>query len=261
MTAANPRPQGSHRPCSATWSQLIGCDFLVFAGTDSSEQMDWFGQTVPPKPTTPRSTTRVLDALLGQPLQPPRAVRRPAQSREYLGFLLGPAMAQHRHVPRLLPAVRDRARADALPARRPGMDRRTRDGACAWSSSAGPAPIFPAATATSSPYCGRTCTWPTSTPSAAVTHALDSPLASRNCSAWWPPGTPTPRSPATWAYPRNRPDPSGKHLPLATGIQPDRRRQPRVRRPAADRMKFRRQSDVDPVGNVAARPGARSARV
>ena len=27
--------------------QLIGCDFLVFGGTDSSEQVDWFGQTVP----------------------------------------------------------------------------------------------------------------------------------------------------------------------------------------------------------------------
>jgi DNA-binding CsgD family transcriptional regulator len=26
---------------------LIGCDFLVFAGTDSSRRVDWFGQTVP----------------------------------------------------------------------------------------------------------------------------------------------------------------------------------------------------------------------
>jgi DNA-binding CsgD family transcriptional regulator len=33
--------------------QLIGCDFLVFGGTDSSEQADWFGQTVPAEADDP----------------------------------------------------------------------------------------------------------------------------------------------------------------------------------------------------------------
>jgi len=33
--------------------QLIGCDFLVFAGTDSGQQVDWFGQTVPAEADDP----------------------------------------------------------------------------------------------------------------------------------------------------------------------------------------------------------------
>jgi DNA-binding CsgD family transcriptional regulator len=33
--------------------KLIGCDFLVFAGTDSSRQVDWFGQTVPAEADDP----------------------------------------------------------------------------------------------------------------------------------------------------------------------------------------------------------------
>jgi DNA-binding CsgD family transcriptional regulator len=32
---------------------LIGCDFLVFAGTDSSRRLDWFGQTVPAEADDP----------------------------------------------------------------------------------------------------------------------------------------------------------------------------------------------------------------
>ena len=33
--------------------QLIGCDFLVFGGTDSGQQVDWFGQTVPAEADDP----------------------------------------------------------------------------------------------------------------------------------------------------------------------------------------------------------------
>ena len=45
--------------------RLIGCDFVIFGGTDSSQQADWFGQTVPPKPTTPRSTSRRSGPITG----------------------------------------------------------------------------------------------------------------------------------------------------------------------------------------------------
>ena len=107
--------------------QLIGCDFVVFGGTDSSQQADWFGQTVPAEADDPTFNhhafwTHYWDSTV----QPPRAHRRPAKPGEGLGFLLSPAMAQHRHVPRLLPAARGRARADGVPARRPRVDRRTR---------------------------------------------------------------------------------------------------------------------------------------
>jgi DNA-binding CsgD family transcriptional regulator len=34
-------------------AELIGCDFLVFSGTDSSRQVDWFGQTVPAEADDP----------------------------------------------------------------------------------------------------------------------------------------------------------------------------------------------------------------
>jgi DNA-binding CsgD family transcriptional regulator len=33
--------------------RLIGCDFLVFSGTDSTRQEDWFGQTVPSEADDP----------------------------------------------------------------------------------------------------------------------------------------------------------------------------------------------------------------
>jgi hypothetical protein len=33
--------------------QLTGCDFLVFGGTDSGQQVDWFGQTVPAEADDP----------------------------------------------------------------------------------------------------------------------------------------------------------------------------------------------------------------
>jgi hypothetical protein len=33
--------------------RLIGCDFLVFSGTDSSRLADWFGQTVPSEADDP----------------------------------------------------------------------------------------------------------------------------------------------------------------------------------------------------------------
>ena len=48
----------------------------------------------------------------------------------------------------------------------------------------------------------RTCTRPTWTPSGAATRSPGSPPGRPACCAWWPPGTPTPRSPAGWASPR-----------------------------------------------------------
>jgi DNA-binding CsgD family transcriptional regulator len=33
--------------------ELIGCDLVVFSGTDSSQQVDWFGQTVPTEADDP----------------------------------------------------------------------------------------------------------------------------------------------------------------------------------------------------------------
>src|SRR5271166_6012694 len=60
-----------------------------------------------------------LAALLGLPtVQLPRPHRRPPVRHQDRGLLLRPAMAQHRHVLRPVPAAGGRARADADPARR-----------------------------------------------------------------------------------------------------------------------------------------------
>jgi DNA-binding CsgD family transcriptional regulator len=40
--------------------QLIGCDFLVFGGTDSGQQVDWFGQTVPVEADDPTFDTHAF---------------------------------------------------------------------------------------------------------------------------------------------------------------------------------------------------------
>jgi hypothetical protein len=50
----------------------------------------------------------------------------------------------------------------------------------------------------------------------------------RTCCTWYPPGTPTPRSPGGWAYPAH---PPGEHLRTAARLQPHRRRHPRLPRP------------------------------
>jgi hypothetical protein len=107
-----------------------------------------------------------------------RAHRRPAPPRADLGLLLGQAMAQHRHVPGLLQALRERARTDAVPARWTPGGPTAPDGACGWSSSAGPARISPAASVTCSPCCARTCTRPALTPSGTATRPPSSPRGS-----------------------------------------------------------------------------------
>jgi hypothetical protein len=63
----------------------------------------------------------------------------------------------------------------------------------------GPGPDFPTATARCWRCCARTCTRPTWTPNAAVTPYPPSLRGRRSCCGWWPPGTPTPRSPAASA--------------------------------------------------------------
>ena len=89
---------------------LIRCDLLNFAGTDSIREVDWFGQTRPIEAHDPEfDVASFWSALLEQPLQLPGAHRRRAEPGADLGFLLGQAMAQHRHVPGLLQALRERA--------------------------------------------------------------------------------------------------------------------------------------------------------
>ena len=67
---------------------------------------------------------------------------------------------------------------------------------------------------------------------AAATQPPGSPPGSGNCCPWSPPGTPTPRSPAAWAYPREPCAPTWKtSTACCRPLQPDRRRHPRLRRP------------------------------
>ena len=89
---------------------LIGCDLLVFSGTDSSQPADWFGQTVPSEADDPEFDVASFWAhYWSSPCSYPEHTGDLRSLVQDLGFLLGQAMAQHRHVPRLLSAVRDRA--------------------------------------------------------------------------------------------------------------------------------------------------------
>jgi hypothetical protein len=74
----------------------------------------------------------------------------------------------------------------------------------------------------------RTWIMPTWMPSDAATRSPGSLPGRRTCCTWYPPGTPTPRSPGGWAYPAH---PPGEHLRTAARLQPHRRRHPRLPRP------------------------------
>ena len=67
-------------------------------------------------------------------------------------------------------------------------------------SGAGPDRISPSATGRCSRCCARTCIRLTWTPSGAAAPPPASPLGNGSCCAWWPLGTPTPRSPAISGY-------------------------------------------------------------
>jgi len=79
---------------------------------------------------------------------------------------------------------------------------------------------------------------------------------SGNCCTRSPPGTPTPRSPAARRVGRNRAHPPAKHLRQATGLQPHRRRHPRLLKPGSTLIRhFRGQQPVmaTPLGSLADR--------
>ena len=108
-------PDGEGLPPSllADLMSQIRCDVIGFVGFDSGRQETWSGQLMPDgnedcgfEGEAPVHWQHYWHC---QPLQLPRPDRRPAQCREDLGFLLGPAMASHRHVLRYLPAAGVRA--------------------------------------------------------------------------------------------------------------------------------------------------------
>ena len=86
----------------------IRCDEVCFVGMDSGQRTYWIGQEVP---FTDTPGWEDLDRLHWeqywdcQPCSYPDRTRRPAQCHQDHGLLLGPAMALHRHVQRLLPAA------------------------------------------------------------------------------------------------------------------------------------------------------------
>ena len=88
---------------------LVRCDQVSFFGMDSHRQEFPFVQEVPVVPggEAPRGLLGTSPGLRGVQLS--RAHRRPAQHPQGRGLLLRPAVAQHRHVRRLLPAAGDRA--------------------------------------------------------------------------------------------------------------------------------------------------------
>ena len=85
----------------------IRYDDISLTRFDSGRRDSWTLQRTPAlHDGGPRTETRRSWALVGLPLglpalQSSRAHRRPAQCRDDRGFLLGPAMAFHRHVQRV----------------------------------------------------------------------------------------------------------------------------------------------------------------
>src|SRR5271165_4039238 len=61
--------------------------------------------------------------------------------------------------------------------------------------------ISPSVTGRCLRCCALICTRPSWMPSGAAIPSPGSPPGNGSCCAWWPPGTPTPRSPAAWAFP------------------------------------------------------------
>ena len=89
---------------------LVRCDHVFFSGHDSNRQVGWFGQLAPADLSDGwYDPAAFWKHYWGSACSYPRPQRRPAQRHQDLGFLLGPAIPQHRRVQRLLPAVRDRA--------------------------------------------------------------------------------------------------------------------------------------------------------
>src|SRR5262249_10823706 len=143
-------------------------------------------------------------------------------------FLLGPAMAQHGLLPRRLPAVRDRARADAVPARRSRPDRRARaDPAADLVPRARPGLLRtrprPAHRAAPAPAPGLPRRRAPPPPPPPAHRAALGPAAPGRRRAHQRPDRPPPGH-----LRGNRAHPPGTHLPPAAGLQPDRRRHPRL---------------------------------
>jgi hypothetical protein len=101
-------------------------------------------------------------------------------------------------------------------------------GMCGCTSCAVPDRISRSVTGRCSRCWARTWIMPTWMPSDAATRSPGSLPGRRTCCTWYPPGTPTPRSPGGWAYPAH---PPGEHLRTAARLQPHRRRHPRLPRP------------------------------
>ena len=127
-------PDGEGLPPSllADLMGQIRCDLLSLDSWDSGRQMCWFSQNIPSGDAAIDSSPRVhrsgvLGELLGLPaLQLRCPHRRPAQRHQGRGLLLGPAMAQHRHVHRSRPAAGPGALSHGVPAQRAAANRRAR---------------------------------------------------------------------------------------------------------------------------------------
>ena len=201
-------PDGEGLPPSllADLMGQIRCDALSLDSWDSGRQMCWFSQEIPSGDAAHRVRgpgSGVLGELLGLPaLQLRCPHRRPAQRHQGRGLLLGPAMAQHRHVHRLRPAAGPGALSHGVPAQSAAANRRARavraadpgPRARAGFLRAGPGGAHAAGPAPGPGLPGRRAAPPPGPPA--------HPPADGTCCACWPPGTPTPRSRAAWASPR-----------------------------------------------------------
>jgi hypothetical protein len=181
-------------------AQLVGCDFLVFGGTDSSRMTDWFGQTVPAEADDPAYDLSSFWAhYWDSPCSHPERtgdLRSLVKVSDFYTARQWHSTGMYQDCCR--PYGIEHELMLCLP------------GAPAWTAGPGrslrlifvrgPGPDF------SSRHHDRL----TSKPNAAATRSHGSPPGSRNCCAWWPPGTPTPRSPAAWAFPTGRSAPTWK---------------------------------------------------
>ena len=177
---------------------LIRCDYLVFEGHGSSQQLDWFGQAVPdvdPDGGAP-FWEHYWDDLPCSYADLTGDVRRVTTISDFYSARQWHSSGMYCDCfPEVDHSIMVCLPADPRWTAGPGRTLRL-------IFLRGPGPISPTATATCSPCCARTCTRPTSTPNAAATRPRGSPPGSENCCTWSPPGTPTPRSPAAWVYPR-----------------------------------------------------------
>ena len=145
---------------------LIRCDYLVFEGHDSSQQLDWFGQAVPdvdPDGGAP-FWEHYWDDLPCSYADLTGDVRRVTTISDFYSARQWHSSGMYCDCFRPRSTIRSWCACPLTPGGPPGPA-----GPCDSSSSAGPAPISPNATATCSPCCARTCTRPTSTPNAAAT--------------------------------------------------------------------------------------------